>query len=422
MIRKKISYFLLFISVVCYGQTEQFFTSVEKLYNKGKYKEVISKSFRIEIPKNFYDSLVNTKILSIKSNSYYELGKYKEAIATANLSIEYSPKNEEGKNLKGMMFFDRAFSEYSLEDYQTSYESVKEAEAILTALKNPNLDYLLSIYADIAGTAITYGYLEEAEYYILKGMSVYKKNKKNINFDKNQASKEVLFRYKLVELYSSKKQEKEVVEQIQEFSKMKTIRKFNDIENLMYAVSLNITGDFYLNNLDDVEKENALLQASKYLQEALKVLNKEKYPKNEVQVKFNIAKQLRYSKEYDKALLLNKEIIEGVGTQDERLPFFYAQRGIIYLEQGKFEEAQKEFIKMITLIHEGEELLPDFSNFRPSEELHHTGLLVEIPEIIQKHFPENKKASQLSSLMYIIGLQQFKNCYRKVLSDLMKKK
>ncbi|MFD2565895.1 CHAT domain-containing protein [Pseudotenacibaculum haliotis] len=411
--RKTTIYLLVLVSSFSYAQTRNILNSIENLYKEGKYKEVTQQSFQIPPDPNTTDSLFYAELLALQSNAHYELSNYTRAIELANQSILYTPNNEGGQNLKGMMLFDRAFSEYSLGKYRTSYESVKEAESILTTLKAPNLDYLLSIYADIAGTAITYGYLEEAEYYILKGISVYKENKSKVVADKNQASKEVLFRYKLVELYSSKKQEKELVKQIQEFSKMKNLRRFNDVENLMYAVSLNIVGDFYLNNLEDLERESALLEGGKYIEKALTILDKEKYPKNEIQFKFNIAKQLRYSKEYQKALFVNKEIIERVEANDERLPFFHAQRGILYLEQGKFSEAKVELSRMITLIHRGEKLSSDFSNFQPSEELHHTGLLVEIPGIIQKHFPEHRDALQLSSQMYVIGLQQFKNCYRK---------
>lgn len=411
MLKKYLSVFIFLVGFVGFSQVSV--DSLQSLFNQGKYQDIVSLTKESLVKSGIKDTLSIAQMLSIQSNAFYELRKYKQAIRTANASIELAPNTEAGKNLKGMMLFDRAFSEYALEKYQVSYRSVKQAEEVLATLRSPNLDYLLSIYADIAGTSIQYGYLDEAEYYILKGLEVYKKNQDQIPSSENTAAKDVLFQYKLVQLYGAQKLEKKLILQMRSFTRLQRGRVFNAIEQLMYAVSLNLVGDFYLNNRDSLQQDKALKEAEKYLNKALLALDTDKFPSNELQFKFNLAKKYRYAEEYKNALQLNQEILNKAEKGDSRIPFFYAQKGMIHLNRGHFEEAEKSFINMISTIHKGEDKLQrDFSNFSPSEVLNHTGLLVETPQKILDAFPGHLRAQSLCAQMYQLALIQFKNCYQ----------
>lgn len=390
--------------------------SLDILYNKGEYHKVLQgiNTFNLQSNIAINDSLFFAKAFYLKANSLYGLANYKESINSYNDVIKYSPTSAEGKNLKGMALFDRAFSEYNIEDYLISYNSVKSAEAILSKLKKPNYDYLISIYADLSDSATNYGFFEEAEYYIKKGLAVYKKHKNEVQIDDNQASKDVLLLYKSIVLYSSQGVEKKLINSLHQLKKIRNKKKFNATENLMYAVSLNLVGDFYLNHRDQLDVKTTLSKAEQYLNEALFHLDKKAYPDNEIQFKFNLAKKFRYSKDFKKALLQNQEIIGLAAKDDSRIPFFLAQRGIIFLEKNELDKAIKVFDEMISFIHTEKEILKaDYSNFKPSLEINHTGLFVEIADMILDAFPNDNKAQNIASKMYIMGLQQFKNVYFK---------
>ncbi|TMM30483.1 CHAT domain-containing protein [Polaribacter aestuariivivens] len=419
MIKKQILFFL-FCPFYLFGFQinihQKQLDSLENLYNKGLYNEVLNALKRINFnnTKGVEDSLFYAKAFYLKANSLYGKEKYKASIVSYNSVINYSPNTDSGNNLKGMALFDRAFSEYNIQEYITSYNSVKSAESILSKVKNPNYDYLISIYADISGSATDYGYYNEAKYYLQKGLALYKTHKNKIKTDKNQASKDILLLYKSVVLYATQGKEKLLIYNLTQLKKQRNHRKFNATENLMYAVSLNLVGDFYLNYREKLNLKNPLFKAEKYLNEALSILDKKSYPDNEIQFKFNLAKKFRYSKEFKKALNINQEIIDLATKEDARIPFFLAQRGIIFLEQKDFEKAAAVFHKMISAIHSKKENLNiDYSNFKPSLELNHTGLFVEIADMILEAFPTRKKAQSLASKMYKMGLTQFKNVYYK---------
>lgn len=417
---KKVFFITFFYSLCSFGfqqnKNQKLIDYLNNLYNKGAYQKVLDSinTQTFNVAKNSKDSLLQTKIHYLKANSLYGLGKYKESIFSYNNVIKFSTNNDEGKNLKGMAFFDRAFSEYYTEQYLISYNSVKSAEAILSKLKNPNYDYLISIYADVSSSATGYGYFNEAEYYIKKGLDTYEKHKKHIQVDKNQASKDVLLLYKSVVLYAAQGNEKKLISSLTKLQKIRNQKQFNTKEILMYAVSLNLVGDFYLNHREKFNLKEALFKAGNYLEKALFVLDKKNNPEYVIQFKFNLVKKLRFGKNYKEALLKNNEILSLASKDDSRIPFFLAQRGIVYLGQKDLNKALETFSKMILSIHKGNQKLDkDFTNFKPSSALNHTGLFVEIADMILEAFPKKEQAKEFASKMYLMGLTQFKNVYSK---------
>lgn len=419
---KKIALFVcLFYSVfvVAFQQEKKsidsLYSNVQLLFSKKAYKQLhlkISEGQFAEI-KEEKDSLIAAKIWHLKANAYYEKENYFEAVPVYNKAISFTTNTERGKNLKGSILYDRAFAEYYLEQYVRSYKTVKKAEALLSTLKKPDYNYLLSIYADLGSEASYLGFYDEAEYYLKKGSSLFKANKHQLkNKDQDNASKEVLFQYKFIYLYSHSGNEQKMLKHLKLLKKIKNIIKFNETENLMYASSLNDVGDFYLNNREKLIQEDALKKGFIYISKAIRLLDKSKHKSNYIQFQFNLAKQLRYSRKFSEALKKNQKIIELAGEGDLRIPFFIAQRGLIFLEKGNLKEAEKMFYKMTSLIHKGSEpLKQDYSNFKPSTIINHTGLLVEIADELLKNNSKDSSALFQAAHFYRIGLQQLKNAY-----------
>lgn len=407
------------ITVVSFQQKstalDSIYWQVEKLYKKKSFNAIhlITESLNLKPLSNLEDSIYASKIGYIKGLAYYDSGAYTKAKAWFNKALRYTPKNEKGSNLKGTILFDRAFAEYYLEQYIESYNSTKQAEAVLSRLKKPDYNYLLSIYADLSGSAVEYGFYNEAELYLKKGVQLYKEHKNSLTKDVEKSSKPILFEYYYVNLYAKKGDEKKLLYHIKKLQTLYRLQKFNEEDRLRFAVALNYTGDFYLNFKEKLDIDKALAQGKKYIEKALKILDKKKYVDHQIQFTFNLAKYYRYSKQYDAALRINSEIFELANKNDARLPFFYAQKGLIYSEKGEKSLAIKALYNMVSLIHKGKaKLKKDGSNFVPSTELHHTGLLVEVPEILIKQHPNSLVILKQAAVFFEMGMQQFKNCYR----------
>ena len=181
----------------------------------------------------------------------------------------------------------------------------------------------------------------------------------------------------------------------------------------MYAASLNCIADFYFNFRDKLELNNALEKGNFYLKKAIKSIDKKKNLSNYIQFKFNKAKYYRYSKQFKKAFKENLSIINLAEKEDQRIPFFIAQKGLIFLDSGEKEKALTAFSNMVGLIHsDSTKLAENFSNFKPSTVLNHTGLLVEIADEILKKYPKDSVLKSRIANYYKIGLKQFKNCYQ----------
>ena len=393
----------------------------KQLYNDGQYQKMLDISYKainkIEKKKPL-DSLQLTHFLHQKANALYGLAKLPQAIADYNKAINFSPNSSEGFNLKGMILYDRAFSEYMLVDYITSYQTVKKAEAILSKLAAPNYDYLLSIYADLGGEASYLGYASEGEFYLQKGLRLLSDHQNElVSVDNKQASKQVLFLHKLVGLYNDVQLdttiEKKLLTYFSDFEQLRKQQSFNAQEERMYAVSLGSIAQFYLVNRDTLGTQYALKQAAYYLKQALKHIDKEQFPDNYLVLKFNEVQYYLHQKRFKKALRLNEKVAAFKASHDHLAPFIYAQKGLIHLNLQNPKAALKAFKKLVIAIHGEKDLLKaDYSNFQPSSLLNHSGLLADIGNEIVEQYPKDSLLLKEASHLYQLALIQFNNCFQ----------
>ncbi|WP_445755950.1 CHAT domain-containing protein [Polaribacter sp.] len=404
--------FIVFSQIKNKNKYEKIFNKIDSLYIANAYDNISKYSIDKQHISSKNDSLFIAKIYHKKAKSFYHLNNFYEAINYYNLAFRLAPNSLEGKNLKGIILFDKAYAEYDIEEYVLSYKTVKKAETILTKLPNPDYDYLLDIYIDLGSEASYLGFYDEAEFYLKKGNKIFENHLKNKDTnDSKSASKTVLFLYKFIYIYHLIGDEQQLLAYLNKFESYKKTRLLNETEHLMYAASLNAIGDFYLNFRDKLN-DKALEKGIFYINKALQNLDKEKHPKNYLQFLFNKAKYFRYTKEFENALKINSKIQQLTDKNDVRIPFFTAQKGLIFLDSGQKQKALNEFSNMIIQIHsDSTKLNKDFSNFKPSTILNHTGLLVEIADEIFKKYPKDSLLRKQLHQYYKIGLQQFKNCY-----------
>ncbi|EDP94953.1 CHAT domain-containing tetratricopeptide repeat protein [Kordia algicida OT-1] len=362
------------------------------------------------------DSLATATLYFYKGASEYYLQRFDVSIESYNKGIISCPKTDAGINYKAELHYERAFSEYELGSYLDAFESSKKAASIMETVQQPNYDYLLSIYADIAGSAASFGFQEEANNYLKKARQLYATHKDNIATVKDEVSKPVLFQYKATEILSNKTvfTEKDITtlkKHIQNLEKIKRQKRFNTAEKRMYAVALNMLGDAYLRK-DSVTISDCNL-AHANLQKALQNLDKTYYETHYYQFQFNKAKAFKFEKKYKQSVRLINSLLKKLPKNDDRRSYFEAEKANILLALDEKQEVIHSLENSIVAIHKGKSpLKKEFSNFVPSYDLNETGILVEMADAIVKKYPKDPTILSLASKMYKLGLIQFENCYR----------
>ncbi|AXG70641.1 CHAT domain protein [Kordia sp. SMS9] len=398
-------------------------TTTETIYNEGNYKASLASAEKtialLQTDTSQLDSLQSAQVYFYKGASEYYVQQFDRSITSYNKAISLCPTSDAGLNYKAELHYERAFSEYELGNYPAAYESSKKAALLMENVANPNYDYLISIYADIAGTAASLGFMEDAKNHLAKAKSIYQKHKNKIIVDPKEVSKPVLFAYKAVEIANTKTvvTEKDIASaaaNLKQLKKINRTKRLNAPEKRMYAVALNMLGDFYLRK-DSVTAVDCKL-AHSYLDKALQNLPKSYRNAHVDQFKFNKVKAFTFENKHIKAFYLLTSLLNDLPENDARRSYFEAEKASILLALDRKEDAVIALQKSIAHIHKGETALKkDYSNFVPSYELNETGLLVEMAaEIIQK-YPNDTTVLSLGADMYRLGLLQFENCYREEL-------
>lgn len=394
--------------------------ATETNYNEGNYTASLTAAQKtialLQTDTSQLDSLSSANLYFYKGASEYYLQRFDRSIAAYNKAISLCPSSDTGLNYKAELYYERAFSEYELQNYPAAYESSKKAAVLMEKVVNPNYDYVISIYADIAGTAASLGFIEDAKNHLATAETMYKKHKKRIVRDSKVASKPVLLAYKAVEIINNKTvlTEKDIAfatKKIQQLETYKRQKRFNVAERRMYAVSLNMLGDFYIRK-DSVIASDCKL-AHRYLDKALQNLQQQKHASHWFQFQFNKVKVYSFEKKYTQALTLLDSLLQGLPKNDTRLSYFEAEKANLLISLDQKEEAIAALKRAIQHIHEGTtELKKDYSNFVPSYDLNETGLLVEMADKIAQKYPKDKTVLTVAATMYRLGLIQFENCYR----------
>lgn len=400
-------------------QATSFLKTTENHYNKSNYTEARATSENairtiLDQDKDI-DSMAVARLYFYKGASEYYLQRFDASIRSYNKGMLFCTNNDIGINYKAELLYERAFSQYELDDHLNSYESSKEAVILMNSVEKPNYDYLLSIYCDLASSAANLGFEEEATNYINKAKTLYTIYGSELPRVKNEASKPVLFAYKAVEIIHSKTELDstdilQIQQQIQTLETLQRTQKFNLVEKRMHAVSLNFLADVYIRSTSDSKK------ALSYLNKALRILPKKFSEAHTPQFQFNKVKAYSQQQKYDKALVLINSLVNKLPKTDQRLSYFEAEKANILLAQNNKEQALAALQRSVNYIHNDTTILKeDYSNFQPSFDLHETGLFVEMADKIVQQYPKDSLVLPFAANMYKLGLVQFENCYHEEL-------
>lgn len=400
----------------------------EQLFKANNFKSLLEFS-NTEIPKALKkeqrDSLEIAKLYQYQGKAYYQFENWLECIKSDKKGILFCNNTEAGKLLKGKLYSDKATAENYLGKDRNGYNSTLNSIKLLSSLKNPDYDYLITSYRYLSEYCAAHGYFEDAKTYLRQAENIYKKNKKVLDRSRMSADGEndryepILLYSKIYQLYKngkSKQDSLDIEETIAKFEKLHSAAGFSKkIESIYYTAALNHVGDWYTTKKSEaLTTEKDLEKAHYYLDKSIGFTENKGYKGSVVTYKYNKAKALILSNNIEQADVLMSEILEPLSEADGRKPFFFSQQALIRAKQNRKKEALVLFYKAVEKVHsDSTKLTEDFKNFKPSTTFSHTRLLLKIAKELDVNFPKDTNVKKIVAELYAMSFEQFEHSYDK---------
>ena len=424
---------IIFIGVVnanmCFSQdniNQKLSDKANRLLNEKQYKKLRSYCNQ-ELPKLLNEKVKDSSEISLLNyyqfEAQYQLGDYLESLKSAEQGIKFCNDNQEELETKVILFYKKAYAEDRLRFFKRSLKSMENALEILEHLDKPNLDYLTSVYIFLSQNAAYNGNLEEANRYLRLSENLYLKNREKLDslkiyYGETYSRYEVVLNYKkiyaLYQLGKTKQDSLKIEREIKNIIDLERQPNFNTrYESIYYTTALNHIGDWYLSRKpEDSLKDIDFKKANYYLNLSINAVENKNYIGDEIMFKYNKTKSLNYANKLTEADDLITELLNKISPTDGRLPFFYAQKGLIQAKLQQKDSALFYFYKAIEKVHAGKDTLSeDYKNFKPSATFGQTKLISRIADKLYKYYKDDKSVQQKLSKLYYLAFLQFENSY-----------
>ncbi|WP_420572281.1 CHAT domain-containing protein [Kordia sp.] len=391
------------------------------LNNTKQYDELLiflEKHLKNVQPKTEKDSLDVADLYYNQFEGNYYTGKYLESINSANKGMPFCGKaiSPRAKHIKGVLYYKRAYGESGMNFAKRAKVSMKTALEYLSDDYQANLDYLVDAHVFLSSQAAYYGNIEDAKLYIRLAEKAYQNNRKYLDkFRKDRYEVVLLYRkaYLLYKLAESKKDSLELVDVVQKLEKLHDLPTFDTSERIYYSTTMNHVGDWYVSHKhDSLTTKQDLEVGSYYVDKSIDLIENKNYPGNYFTFKYNKCKALTLANELQKADVLITHLLDSMQTNDYRIPFFLAQKGLIKAKLKQKDSALGIFHAVIEKIHlDTTQLTKDYSNFKPSKVFGETRLIRRVAEKLEEFYPNDPTVQQTISKLYALAFIQFENSY-----------
>ncbi|MCR9288076.1 MAG: CHAT domain-containing protein [Bacteroidetes bacterium] len=369
------------------------------------------------------DSFSIAKLYFYSFEAKFVLQDYLESINSANLGLTYCPYNYKGEELKGMLYYKRAYGEGELRLFKKSCISMEQSAAVWANMENPNLDYLVGAYSFIARKEIYNGNKEKAERNLRLAEKVYEANKDTLDLmrtdlDGNYDRYEIILKYdKIYQIYKTGVTTTDSLALLQTLKELTDLHQqptFNSLERIYYSTSLNHVGTWYLQYKPDSLISKADIDLGlKYIDQSIDLIENKGYPGNSFSFYFNKCKGLTYANRLAEAEQIIDTLLSNLVPTSGIRAFALAQKAFIKAKMGERETALGFFHTAIEQIHNSETpLQKNLSNFQPSEVYGETRLILRIIERLNALYKKDKDIQSLIKRLYYLALLQFENSYR----------
>lgn len=377
----------------------------------GNYLQIIDEVDLAEksLLRNPQDSFYLAAYRQHKGNAHYSLGDYDQAIEVLNEAIAATTNTETGLKQRATQLFDRANAEYQLDMMADCYQSTLASEAILTQLENPDYDYLISVYNDLAYQSRALAFYDDARKFLTKARAVYNSKKEIVDSYDIPVRKPVSFAYSEVLINAEDKQEAKMIAALEKLEELVNSKIASKQEKVRLSSAYNAVADFYISDLHQFSQEK-LDKAKHYLVLTKNTIDPELNPAGVDQWRFNEAKMAynigRYAEAQSKFDQLTLELAEG----DLRRPFFVMMQGLVDLKLKNAEEAKDHFFHALEVTHSGaDSLLADCSNYEPSTNIIHATLFAEIADTIKQY--DQELFEKIGTKLQLAGMREFEANY-----------
>lgn len=366
-------------------QQDSLLRRTSDLYNLGEYNEMLS-IYETTVP-NVTDSFYLAAFRTQKANAFYGMGEYSKAIVWYNKAIEATTTSEEGLGQRGTFLFDRANAEYQLDLLGDCYRSTLASEEILSRLENPDYDYLISVYNDLAYQSRKLAFYDEARKYLRKARILHASKKELIDSYDLPVRKEVAFAYSEILINVDAGDEERMLLALHELESLVDERTDRKSELVRLNSAYGQVADFYINSLNSLSIKK-LENARRYLKRSHETLDVKTNPGSVEQLTFNEAKLYYNIGEFQEADRRFDKLLQTCDTADSRIPFFLAMSGLSNLKLGNDIKAKRSIHEMLAFAHHGGQALKhDASNYQPGTNIIHATLFAEIADTIKKYNP-----------------------------------
>lgn len=342
-----------------------------------------------------------------------ELGLFKNAITTfTDAEKFYHTLKIKDTNMLGSIYTDLANTYHSkfLNIPKKRMEYLKKSESVFLQLKNPNYDYLISLYIRFSDNEKNIGNFEDAIGYLKKGLKINSLNKgkaQNYRMGKIGYKRELQFYHYLIQIYSQTNNEKEILTQLNEIQKIRDkAKKLDAIETDFISLSYLFASRYYR------KKENYDTSLS-FINKGLS-LNNENHEEN-LEADFLLEKVNIFTaiKKYKEAEILIKQL-----ENLEKTPIFIKKNIIesactLYLKQNNKEQAYIYLNKSINWLNNqsNETNLKKIThqNYISSPVLNDANFLLSLAEHLEK---SNLNEPKDVETLYWLSLKQFKDNFK----------
>lgn len=398
----------------------------QKLLNKKKYKELLD-FCKQELPKYLNqkqkDSLEIARLRYYQSEATHIFKDFFKSLNAADNGIKYCQNTEDGLETKALLHYRKAYAEKDLYFYKRSLTSMQTCISILENLENTNLEFLTHAYIFLSQDAAYNGNLTEANRYLRLSEKLYLDNRKQLDsitslYSTTYDRFEVMLLYKkvyaLYQLGETKQDSLKIEKEIGHLMDLEQRPDFNERhESIYYTTALNHVGDWYLTRKhEDSLKTSDFEKADYYLDLSINAVDNQNYVGDEIMFKYNKTKSLNYANKLEEADDLISDLLNRMSKNDGRIPFFYAQKGLIKAKLRQKDSALHYFYNAIQKVHSGENKLnEDYKNFKPNTTYGHTKLISRIADKLYKYYKDDKSVQKKLAKLYYLAFIQFENSY-----------
>ncbi|WP_298425165.1 CHAT domain-containing protein [uncultured Kordia sp.] len=371
-------------------------------------------------PKTAKDSLDIADLYYYEFQGYFYTGNYSESIKSVEKGLPFCNNitSKRGKNVKGALYYKRAYGESNLNFPKRAENTMKTAIKYLTDDYKPNLDYLVDAYVFLSTEAAYHGNLAEAKRNIRFAEKIYRKHKKHLDKTKSHRYEVILdYRkiYLLYKLAEKKEDSLELTKVIKSLEASHASPSFQENERIYYSTALNHVGDWYISyKADSLIDKKHLEHGTYYIDKSIDLIENKNYPGNSIVFKYNKCKALTKGNKLIEANTLILDLLNSMAETDGRKPFFLAQKALIKAKLSQKDSALHIFHTVIEEIHsDTTKLAKAYNNFKPSKVYGHTRLIRRVAEKLETFYKDDITVQKTIAKLYHLAFIQFENSYAK---------